>query len=154
GSHEHLVPGIDGFVRVEEIAHHAYLCALSDLRIAVEVAPRPWIAQRPVALSTAPTYVGAEMKPRHLDLRPFALNDGENVWVVPGGLTRVALGEGSLVVNSSQGGGSKDTWVLAPDGADVEHEATNVADGLECEPLSRQPFDMLHGGGEQVAQQQ
>ena len=58
------------------------------------------------------------MRPRHLDLRPFALNDGENVWVVPGGLTRVALGEGSLVVNSSQGGGSKDTWVLAPDGAD------------------------------------
>ena len=60
------------------------------------------------------------MRPRHLDLRPFALNDGENVWVVPGGLTRVALGEGSLVVNSSQGGGSKDTWVLAPDGAEVE----------------------------------
>ena len=52
------------------------------------------------------------MGPRHLDLRPFALHDGENVWVVPGGLTRVALPEGSLVVNSSQGGGSKDTWVL------------------------------------------
>ena len=51
--------------------------------------------------------------PRHLDLRPFALHDGEKVWVVPGGLTRVALPEGSLVVNSSQGGGSKDTWVLA-----------------------------------------
>ncbi len=51
--------------------------------------------------------------PRHLDLRPFAVNDGRDVWVVPGGLTRVALPEGSLVVNSSQGGGSKDTWVLA-----------------------------------------
>jgi hypothetical protein len=53
------------------------------------------------------------MGPRHLDLRPFAVNDGRDVWVVPGGLTRVALPEGSLVVNSSQGGGSKDTWVLA-----------------------------------------
>ena len=51
--------------------------------------------------------------PRHVDLRPFAVNDGETVWVLPGGLTRVALPEGSLVVNSSQGGGSKDTWVLA-----------------------------------------
>jgi hypothetical protein len=53
------------------------------------------------------------LRPRHLDLRPFAVNDGRDVWVVPGGLTRVALPEGSLVVNSSQGGGSKDTWVLA-----------------------------------------
>ena len=51
--------------------------------------------------------------PRHVDLRPFAVNDGDDVWVLPGGLTRVALPEGSLVVNSSQGGGSKDTWVLA-----------------------------------------
>ena len=94
--------------------------ALEAVRVAVEAAPRSWIAQQPVALSTAPTYVETGMRPRHLDLRPFALNDGENVWVVPGGLTRVALGEGSLVVNSSQGGGSKDTWVLAPDGAEVE----------------------------------
>jgi hypothetical protein len=49
---------------------------------------------------------------RHVDLRPFAVNDGEDIWVLPGGLTRVALGEGGLVVNSSQGGGSKDTWVV------------------------------------------
>jgi uncharacterized circularly permuted ATP-grasp superfamily protein len=49
---------------------------------------------------------------RHVDLRPFAVNDGENVWVLPGGLTRVALSEGGLVVNSSQGGGSKDTWIV------------------------------------------
>jgi uncharacterized circularly permuted ATP-grasp superfamily protein len=94
------------------------------------------------------------MRPRHLDLRPFALNDGENVWVVPGGLTRVALGEGNLVVNSSQGGGSKDTWVLAPDGAEVEHEAADVADGRGCEPLARQPFDMVPAANEQAAQQQ
>ena len=52
------------------------------------------------------------MRPRHADLRPFAVNDGNDVWVLPGGLTRVALPEGQLVVNSSQGGGSKDTWVL------------------------------------------
>lgn len=53
------------------------------------------------------------MAPRHIDLRPFAVNDGTDVWVLPGGLTRVALQEGNLIVNSSQGGGSKDTWVLA-----------------------------------------
>jgi uncharacterized circularly permuted ATP-grasp superfamily protein len=52
------------------------------------------------------------MRPRHVDLRPFAVNNGNAVWVLPGGLTRVALPEGELVVNSSQGGGSKDSWVL------------------------------------------
>ena len=65
-----------------------------------------------VQLSTVPTLAGEALRPRHVDLRPFAVNDGENVWVLPGGLTRVALAEGQLVVNSSQGGGSKDTWVL------------------------------------------
>jgi uncharacterized circularly permuted ATP-grasp superfamily protein len=75
--------------------------------------PRGWVAQPIVALSTCPTVVeGGQLAPRHLDLRPFAVNDGERVWVLPGGLTRVALTAGSLVVNSSQGGGSKDTWVL------------------------------------------
>jgi uncharacterized circularly permuted ATP-grasp superfamily protein len=79
----------------------------------IEADPRGWIAQPIVALSTSPTLVeGGKLAPRHLDLRPFAVNDGERVWVLPGGLTRVALVEGSLVVNSSQGGGSKDTWVL------------------------------------------
>ena len=75
--------------------------------------PRGWIAQPVVQLSTVPTLVGDSVAPRHVDLRPFAVNDGNDVWVLPGGLTRVALVEGSLVVNSSQGGGSKDTWVLA-----------------------------------------
>jgi uncharacterized circularly permuted ATP-grasp superfamily protein len=75
--------------------------------------PRGWIAQPVVQLSTVPTQVGDTLAPRHVDLRPFAVNDGDEVWVLPGGLTRTALIEGSLVVNSSQGGGSKDTWVLA-----------------------------------------
>jgi uncharacterized circularly permuted ATP-grasp superfamily protein len=91
------------------------LAALAD---AISADPRGWIAQDVVRLSTSPSYVGDAFAPRHIDLRPFAVNDGERVWVVAGGLTRVALREGSLVVNSSQGGGSKDTWVLAgPDPA-------------------------------------
>jgi uncharacterized circularly permuted ATP-grasp superfamily protein len=75
--------------------------------------PRDFIAQELVTLSTVPTKVGASVQPRHVDLRPFAINDGERIWVLPGGLTRVALRQGSVIVNSSQGGGSKDTWVLA-----------------------------------------
>ena len=71
------------------------------------------IAQRVVRLSTSPTHVGDRLVPRHVDLRPFAVHDGDDVFVLPGGLTRVALPEGELIVNSSRGGGSKDTWVLA-----------------------------------------
>jgi uncharacterized circularly permuted ATP-grasp superfamily protein len=106
---------------------------LTDLRGKVLDDPRGWIAQEPVALSTAPTFVDGQMGARHLDLRPFAINDGRDVWVVPGGLTRVALPARSLIVNSSQGGGSKDTWILAgvDDGhrvrADVQAEDTPVA---------------------------
>jgi uncharacterized circularly permuted ATP-grasp superfamily protein len=73
--------------------------------------PRNYIAQPALSLSTAPTVVGRHLEPRHLDLRPFILNSG-STYVTAGGLTRVALRKGSLVVNSSQGGGSKDTWVL------------------------------------------
>jgi uncharacterized circularly permuted ATP-grasp superfamily protein len=86
---------------------------LDGVRAAVLASPRSWIAQPVVCLSTAPTLVDDGLVPRHVDLRPFAVNDGERIWVLPGGLTRVALPQGSLVVNSSQGGGSKDTWVLA-----------------------------------------
>src|SRR4029453_3261526 len=82
--------------------------------------PRGWIAQDVVQLSTSPTHTDGGFAPRHVDLRPFAVNDGERIWVAPGGLTRVALPKGSLVVNSSQGGGSKDTWVLTPSGAALE----------------------------------
>ena len=90
--------------------------ALAVLRAEVAAQPRNWMAQRPVALSTSPVLIGEGLAPRHIDLRPFAVNNGNRVWVLPGGLTRVALGEGDLVVNSSQGGGSKDTWVLARGG--------------------------------------
>jgi uncharacterized circularly permuted ATP-grasp superfamily protein len=87
---------------------------LDALRVRVTADPRGWIAQPVVQLSTVPTLIDDELKPRHVDLRPFAVNSGDEVWVLPGGLTRVALPEGELVVNSSQGGGSKDTWVLSP----------------------------------------
>ena len=74
--------------------------------------PETYIAQPTLALSTCPTFVEAGLEPRHVDLRPYVLS-GKTVNLVPGGLTRVALREGSLVVNSSQGGGTKDTWVVA-----------------------------------------
>jgi uncharacterized circularly permuted ATP-grasp superfamily protein len=76
--------------------------------------PADYIAQPTLALSTVPTFTGSGPAPRHVDLRPFVLS-GAETRIVPGGLTRVALREGSLVVNSSQGGGTKDTWVLASD---------------------------------------
>ncbi len=88
---------------------------LAELHGTVAADPRGWIAQRPVALSTSPVLIDDRLAPRHIDLRPFAVNDGTDVWLLPGGLTRVALPEGTLVVNSSQGGGSKDTWVLDAD---------------------------------------
>jgi uncharacterized circularly permuted ATP-grasp superfamily protein len=75
--------------------------------------PRNYIAQEVVQLSRHPALVEDHFEGRHVDLRPFILS-GEKVEVVPGGLTRVAMRKGSLIVNSSQGGGSKDTWVLAP----------------------------------------
>jgi uncharacterized circularly permuted ATP-grasp superfamily protein len=74
--------------------------------------PRNYIAQPTIALSTSPCFIDGEIKSRHIDLRPYALY-GKEIYITPGGLTRVALKEGSLVVNSSQGGGSKDTWVIA-----------------------------------------
>jgi len=86
---------------------------LEETRRNVEANPRNYIAQEVVELSTHPTFVDGGLEPRHIDLRPFVVT-GETIKVVPGGLTRVALRRGSLIVNSSQGGGSKDTWVLSP----------------------------------------
>ena len=99
------------------IGPRATRAEIDALRERVLADPRGWIAQPMVQLSTVPTLAGGRLRPRHVDLRPFAVNDGDRVWVLPGGLTRVALPEGQLVVNSSQGGGSKDTWVLAGPGA-------------------------------------
>jgi uncharacterized circularly permuted ATP-grasp superfamily protein len=100
---------------------------LDELRAKVLEDPRSWIAQPVVQLSTVPTFVDDRLGARHVDLRPFAVNDGERVWVLPGGLTRVALAEGELIVNSSRGGGSKDTWVLAgPTQVDLEEHADDV----------------------------
>jgi uncharacterized circularly permuted ATP-grasp superfamily protein len=85
---------------------------LEAFRQRIVAAPANYIAQPTLALSTCPTFVDAGLAPRHIDLRPYVLS-GTDIDIVPGGLTRVALREGSLVVNSSQGGGTKDTWILA-----------------------------------------
>ena len=74
--------------------------------------PRNYIAQPVLSLSRVPTLIDTEVEGRNVDLRPYILHRGDEIYVHPGGLTRVALKKGSLVVNSSQGGGSKDTWVL------------------------------------------
>jgi uncharacterized circularly permuted ATP-grasp superfamily protein len=85
---------------------------MEAFKIAIEADPRSFIAQPIINLSSAPCYINGKLQPRRVDLRPFALFGPNGIDIVPGGLTRVALREGSLVVNSSQGGGSKDTWVL------------------------------------------
>src|SRR5271170_952744 len=85
---------------------------IAKFRTLLEADPANYISQPTLKLSVAPTLTESGIAPRHVDLRPFAIT-GDSTWVLPGGLTRVALREGSLVVNSSQGGGSKDTWVLA-----------------------------------------
>jgi uncharacterized circularly permuted ATP-grasp superfamily protein len=91
---------------------------VEDFRQRIQAEPRNYIAQPLVGLSVVPSYDGelTQVGGRHVDLRPYCLYDGESVTVVPGGLTRVAMRQGSMVVNSSQGGGSKDTWVLREEG--------------------------------------
>jgi uncharacterized circularly permuted ATP-grasp superfamily protein len=114
----------------------------------IEAHPEQFIAQELVHLSTAPTETGdGRLAPRHVDLRPFAVF-GDEIRIVPGGLTRVALREGSMIVNSSQGGGSKDTWVL-DDG--------EIAEGLPAGLAAREPPrlpDIRYGGWHGQAQQQ
>ena len=87
---------------------------IDEVRRAIQANPSAYIAQPTLSLSSCPTFVENGIAPRHIDLRPFVLS-GKTVQMVPGGLTRVALKQGSLVVNSSQGGGTKDTWVLQGD---------------------------------------
>jgi uncharacterized circularly permuted ATP-grasp superfamily protein len=93
------------------IGPHASRTALAEFRRKLRADPANYISQPVVQLSVCPTVTRSGIEPRHVDLRPFAVT-GKSTWVLPGGLTRVALRKGSLVVNSSQGGGSKDTWVL------------------------------------------
>jgi len=94
------------------VGPHSSQAERERFRDLVKADPRNFVAQPIVRLSRHPTYQNGELYGCHVDLRPYILC-GENVRIVPGGLTRVALRSGSLVVNSSQGGGSKDTWVLS-----------------------------------------
>jgi uncharacterized circularly permuted ATP-grasp superfamily protein len=133
---------------------------LDTLRALIRGDPHGWVAQPVVQLSTAPTLVGDQLRPRHVDLRPFAVNDGTDVWVLPGGLTRVALAEGELIVNSSRGGGSKDTWVLGDPDTNLAHPDDADSGRSNTTPLLRarghQP-DIGPGvapAGEQQQQQQ
>ena len=103
------VHGSGGYGMLVGPASSAAQC--EEFRVRIRAAPEKYIAQPTLALSTCPTFDSEQVTPRHLDLRPFVLS-GRDISIVPGGLTRVALKAGSLVVNSSQGGGTKDTWVL------------------------------------------
>lgn len=144
---------------------------LEKLRKRLIADPRGWIAQPVVMLSTIPTLVEDGMRPRHADLRPFAVNNGDDIWVLPGGLTRVALPEGQLVVNSSQGGGSKDTWIVggaAPGGgeyvqrrsmAEIVADQSAVTEAISViydpqDPPAHSPQDRPRSSSEQQEQQQ
>lgn len=130
------------------IGPQASVAALEEQARLIEAHPERFIAQELVHLSTVPTEVGdGRLAPRHVDLRPFAVF-GERIRIVPGGLTRVALREGSLIVNSSQGGGSKDTWVL-DDGGEAESPPQRPAPHLP----PRLP-DVRYGGWQEQARQQ
>ncbi|MGB3770512.1 MAG: circularly permuted type 2 ATP-grasp protein [Rhodococcus sp. (in: high G+C Gram-positive bacteria)] len=126
---------------------------LNTISKKIRADPRGWIAQPVVQLSTVPTKIGDHLAPRHVDLRPFAVNDGDDVWVLPGGLTRVALPEGSLVVNSSQGGGSKDTWVLASRTSSEERElgGEEIVSEPPASPTAEQGPEL---NNQQIQQQQ
>jgi uncharacterized circularly permuted ATP-grasp superfamily protein len=130
------------------IGPQASAAAIAEQTRMIKEQPELFIAQELVHLSTAPTEIGeGRLEPRHVDLRPFAVF-GEEIRIVPGGLTRVALREGSMIVNSSQGGGSKDTWVL-DDGA-----VGDLAPGtLPAQRPPRLP-DVRYGGWQGQAQQQ
>jgi uncharacterized circularly permuted ATP-grasp superfamily protein len=94
------------------IGPHSTKAQIEEFAAKIKVDPDNYIAQPTISLSTAPTYIDGAVEARHVDLRPFILC-GSKMTLTPGALTRVALRKDSLVVNSSQGGGSKDTWVLS-----------------------------------------
>jgi uncharacterized circularly permuted ATP-grasp superfamily protein len=137
------------------VGPHATDEELADARTAVLAEPRNFIAQEVITLSTSATWTGDRLAPRHVDLRPFAVNDGETIRVAAGGLTRVALREGSLVVNSSQGGGSKDTWVLAEeDGQDGRGPGRRFGTRLGAPARGPAPAAAPEEDGLRVQQQQ
>jgi uncharacterized circularly permuted ATP-grasp superfamily protein len=106
-----VVSGSGGYGML--VGPHSTSEAREHFRARILADPDNYIAQPTLALSTSPIFTKKGLAPRHVDLRPFVLTGRDGVRLVPGGLTRVALTEGSLVVNSSQGGGTKDTWVLS-----------------------------------------
>jgi uncharacterized circularly permuted ATP-grasp superfamily protein len=108
-----LVDGSGGYGML--VGPTASRAEIEAFRAALIAEPHRYIAQPTLALSTVPTLADSGLSPRHVDFRPFVLSGSKGVQVVPGGLTRVALKEGSLVVNSSQGGGTKDSFVLMAD---------------------------------------
>ncbi|EYT48160.1 MULTISPECIES: circularly permuted type 2 ATP-grasp protein [Kocuria] len=140
------------------IGPQATAAELEELRAKVLADPRGWIAQPVLQLSTVPTFADGEFSPRHVDLRPFAVNSGEEVYVLPGGLTRVAMQKGSLIVNSSQGGGSKDTWVLGqPQTQDLDPGQApppDVDSSVHTWPVSASWQDEGDNGQQQQQQQQ
>jgi uncharacterized circularly permuted ATP-grasp superfamily protein len=169
--HELVVKPVDGSGgKGLVIGPAASAAELAELKGRLQRDPRGWIAQPVVQLSTIPTLVDDGMRPRHADLRPFAVNDGNDIWVLPGGLTRVALPEGELVVNSSQGGGSKDTWVVGQDpltvmrhsiqglvagqAAATESISTITPEALKGSQQDHGPRDRPLGHGQQEQQQQ
>ena len=124
------------------IGPHASKAEIATFAAKLKNDPENFIAQPTLALSTCPTYFDSGVAPRHVDLRPFVLSGSNGVRVVPGGLTRVALKEGSLVVNSSQGGGTKDTWII------------DDADGSSStRPIGRQTQSQSQGFGRQSQSQ-
>ena len=139
------------------IGPQATAAELEELRAKVLADPRGWIAQPVLQLSTVPTFADGEFSPRHVDLRPFAVNSGEEVYVLPGGLTRVAMQKGSLIVNSSQGGGSKDTWVLGqPQTQDLDPGQApppDVDSSVHTWPVSASWQDEGDNGQQQQQQQ-
>jgi uncharacterized circularly permuted ATP-grasp superfamily protein len=114
------------------VGPHSTRAQQAEFADRIRANPRDYIAQPTLSLSRVPTIVEDGFEGRHVDLRPYILN-GRSIYVLPGGLTRVALNKGSLVVNSSQGGGSKDTWVLAGDPSvdsdDAAVDTVAVTDG-------------------------
>jgi uncharacterized circularly permuted ATP-grasp superfamily protein len=125
------------------VGPHSTAQQREDFAERIEARPRDYIAQPTLALSRVPTLVDDHFEGRHVDLRPYILY-GQEINVLPGGLTRVALRKGSLVVNSSQGGGSKDTWVLASDGATGAYPMETGQ--IETSQSQEQSSGAQHGG--------